>query len=60
MFESIKSKRSPIGLEFIKRGLLTESQVERLKQMGCKVIQGFYFSKPIPLEEFENKYLTRK
>ena len=30
MFESIKSKRSPIGLEFIKRGVLTESQVERV------------------------------
>ena len=44
----------------IAEGAETKSQVERLKQMGCKVIQGFYFSKPIPLEEFENKYLVRE
>lgn len=30
MFENIKAKKSPIGNEFIKRGLLTESQVERV------------------------------
>lgn len=30
MFENIKSKRSPIGIEFIKRGLLTENQVDRV------------------------------
>ena len=30
MFENIKAKKIPIGLEFIKRGLLTESQVERV------------------------------
>lgn len=30
MFENIKSKKSPIGIEFIKRGLLTENQVDRV------------------------------
>lgn len=30
MFENIKSKKSPIGIEFIKRGLLTEGQVDRV------------------------------
>lgn len=30
MFENIKSKKSPIGIEFMKRGLLTESQVDRV------------------------------
>ena len=49
-----------LGYKCIAEGAETENQVERLKQMGCKVIQGFYFSKPIPLEEFENKYLGRK
>ena len=32
MFENVKSKRNPIGIEFIKRGLLTESQVDRVLQ----------------------------
>ena len=30
MFENIKAKKSPIGIEFIKRGILTESQVNRV------------------------------
>ncbi len=32
MFENIKSKKNPIGVEFIKRGLLTDSQVDRVLQ----------------------------
>lgn len=30
MFENIKSKNSPIGVEFIKKGILTEAQVDRV------------------------------
>ena len=30
MFENIKTKKSPVGIEFIKRGLLTEAQVDRV------------------------------
>ena len=30
-----------------------EDEIHTLKKMGCDVIQGFYFSKPVPPEEFE-------
>ena len=30
MFESVKARRNPVGVEFIKRGLLTEVQVDRV------------------------------
>ena len=30
MFENVRSKKSPIGVEFIKKGLLTDSQVDRV------------------------------
>ncbi|MEG2348302.1 MAG: GspE/PulE family protein [Clostridia bacterium] len=30
MFENVKSRKTPIGIEFIKRGLLSESQVDRV------------------------------
>ena len=33
------------------------SQLQMLKMMGCKIFQGFYFSRPISVEEFEDKYL---
>ena len=28
-------------------------QFEHLSRMGCKLFQGYHFSKPLPLEEFE-------
>ena len=60
IIKHIISMSNELGYKCIAEGAETKNQVERLKQMGCKVIQGFYFSKPIPLEEFENKYLVRK
>jgi type IV pilus assembly protein PilB len=32
MFENIKTKKNPIGVEFIKKGLLTDDQVDRVLQ----------------------------
>ena len=34
-------------------GVETPEQSEYLKQIGCQIQQGYYFSKPIPQEEFE-------
>ena len=34
----------------------SREQVEMLTDMGCRVFQGYYFSKPIPIHEFEDKY----
>ena len=32
----------------------TEYQFEKLAGMGCKLFQGYYFAKPMPIEEFES------
>ena len=36
-------------------GVETEQQYNMLKDMGCKMYQGYYFSKPVEVEEFEKK-----
>ena len=36
----------------IAEGVETEEQMELLKKLGCDIIQGYYFSKPLPPEEF--------
>lgn len=32
-------------------------QIDQLRDLGCEIIQGYYYSKPIPLGEYEEKYL---
>ena len=42
--------RHSLGLEAIVEGVETEEQLAKLKEMGCKVAQGYYFSEPLPNE----------
>ena len=42
-----------LGLKIVAEGVEDESQVHHLKQVGCDYIQGFYYSKPLPVSEFE-------
>ncbi len=37
----------------IAEGVETKEQMMLLKELGCDIIQGYYFSKPLPPEEFE-------
>jgi len=42
----------------IAEGVETELQLNFLKESGCQMVQGFYFSKPLPAKEFEDKYFN--
>lgn len=48
-----------LGLVSVCEGVETEEQRNILKAIGCDRIQGYYFSKPLPAEEFE-KYLINE
>lgn len=37
----------------IAEGVETAEQMFALKEMGCDIVQGFYFSRPLPAEEYE-------
>ena len=42
-----------LGITSLTEGVETEDQFGKLSEMGCRLYQGYYFSKPIPVEEFE-------
>ncbi len=51
-----------LGVGTVAEGVETKEHVEILKKWGCQEMQGFYFAKPMPAEEFEafyTKYLTK-
>ncbi|MBU2552157.1 MAG: EAL domain-containing protein [Proteobacteria bacterium] len=41
-----------LGLDTVAEGVETRQQVEFLSRQGCHVMQGFYFSRPVPMAEF--------
>ena len=42
-----------LSMKVVIEGVETAEQVEFLKELGCDAIQGFYYSKPVPQEDFE-------
>ncbi len=44
-----------LGIVSLTEGIETKEQFDVLSQMGCVLFQGYYFSKPIPITEFESK-----
>ena len=53
VIQAIIDMAHAIGSKVVAEGAETKEQVDALREMGCDYIQGFYFSKPLPQEEFE-------
>lgn len=57
MFENIAHLAKALGYLVIAEGVETQKQYEYLASVGCDIIQGFYFDKPLPEEKFLEKIL---
>lgn len=54
ILDSIVHLAQKLNLSVIAEGIETKEDLDFLKSIGCKYGQGYYFSKPLPIDEFEN------
>lgn len=55
MFRNVVTLIKQLGLECIAEGVETKQQVDVLRENHCDLAQGFYFDRPLPVEEFEKR-----
>ena len=58
ILQMIISLSKQLGMPVITEGVETSEQVEFLTEMGCDMFQGYYFARPMPVEQFEQRYLN--
>ena len=57
ILQNIINLSENLGIASLTEGVETEEQYRMLGNMGCEMFQGYYFAKPMPLDEFEDRFL---
>ena len=60
MYKHVIAMALDMGLECVTEGVETGDQVEILKENKCRIAQGYYFDKPLKVDEFEERLKVRK
>ncbi len=55
MFRYVVAMAKALGLECIAEGVETPMQVDVLRKNNCEMAQGFYYDRPLPQDEFEDR-----
>lgn len=58
VLRSISDICKRMGISMIVEGIETEEQLNVLENMECYGVQGYYFSRPIPKQEYESRYMA--
>lgn len=58
MMENIISIAKSFGIRTVTEGVETQVQETFLKSISCDYGQGYLYSKPISIDEFEEKYIN--
>ena len=59
LVELIVNVAKNLKVPVIAEGTETEYQIQLLKKLGCNFVQGYYFSSPLPAQEFEEKIIKK-
>lgn len=60
ILEKIVEMAQAMGVDCICEGVETPEQEDLLRKIGCRYAQGYLYSKPIPMEEFIEKFMRKK
>lgn len=52
ILEQVVAMSGKLDLGLLAEGVETREQIELLKEIGCDMVQGFYYAKPMPAAEF--------
>lgn len=58
VLENVLHMAKELSMETICEGVEDKSIVESIKNMGCNIIQGYYFDRPLPEKEFEERIIN--
>ncbi len=53
IISSVTQLAKSMEIEVTAEGVETEEQYKFMRDLGCDMIQGYYFAKPMPVEEFD-------
>ena len=59
VISSVVTLAKSLNLETVSEGVETQVQVDFLRDLGCDMIQGFFYYKPMPGEEFEQLLISQ-
>jgi FOG: EAL domain len=49
-----------LGMTVVAEGIETKEEVEMLRKLGCDIIQGYFFGKPMSVHEFEKQIFLKQ
>ena len=58
ILKSIISLAKRLNIETVVEGVETEENLELISRLGCDMAQGYYFSRPLSVDDFEDKYIN--
>ncbi|MBR6400151.1 MAG: EAL domain-containing protein [Firmicutes bacterium] len=57
---SVINMSKKMGIHTLAEGVETKEQEEFLRSMGCELLQGYYYAKPMSPDDFENFFIEKK
>jgi EAL domain-containing protein (putative c-di-GMP-specific phosphodiesterase class I) len=59
VINAIITMASAMNFRVVAEGVETEEQLGCLTEVGCHTVQGYYFSRPLPVDQLELEFLMR-